>query len=508
MLNKLLRHEIFIIFIFLVVTGMVYSLSLKGEFLHMDDMAGVVESPLVENTQLAVQSKDIKSIVYSLIESVFGENPLPFHVFSIILHFINSVLIFYITKLLFGKKPAFIAALLFIVHPANTEAVSWISASIYLFQAFFWLSAILFFTLSKEKNSPLLLISSYVMIYIYAFFIKSAWVVCIPLIITALDIFVINKNYDFKKALKVVPYYLAVIYYLIFNFGGAYQSRITDLQTYYVGTQPQNRVVSILRVIYNSFGLYLFPYKLNILFGDFKLTPISTLLLFSTLGMLIYLFVYFLKNERKFFGLLTCIYLSILPLFSPISIGLGYAERYFYLGTFFFSILAVLYVLRLEKLTKKKNLTLIIFSIVIILFSFRTMIRTLDWRNDRTIWTSAKAMSPKSFEVYNELGNVYYREDNLQEALKNYQEALKIRPKYPEVIHNIGLVYTKAGQMENAKSLFARSLQLNPMMYESYYRLGQIAAYEGNHDLAAKYFAECLRINPNFEKAKYELSRL
>jgi len=236
--------------------------------------------------------------------------------------------------------------------------------------------------------------------------------------------------------------------------------------------------------------------------------PINTLLLLSAAVLLGYLLYYFYKKDKKYFAILTCIYISVLPLFSPISIGLGYAERYFYFGTIFFSILAVKLVFDLEKKTKKKNLALIIFSLIIPLFMFRTMIRSLDWRSDKTLWIAAQKASPDNYEVYNELGNVYYREDNLQEALVNYDKALRIRPQYPEVFHNAGLVYIKAGQLDNAKRMLAQSLKLNPNLYESYYRLGQVAAYEGEIQKAVIYFNECLRLRPDFVQAQTELAKI
>ncbi len=474
----------------------------------MDDAAGVLNNPYVDNFSQALESKSIKNIVNSKLKSTFGENPIPFHAVSIMLHFLDTVLVFLIFKLIFDRKTTFIAALLFLVHPANSEAVSWISGSVYLYQALFWLLSMYFYVLFRKKDSKLALAASYLFIFGYVFTITSAWIAVFPLTMTVLDIFVFSKKFEPKKLLTLIPFYLALVYYLVFNFSNAIEYRTTDLENYYVGTTPQSRVVSVLRVVYNSFGLYILPYKLNVLFGAYKMGPINMLLLLSAAVLLGYLLYYFYKKDKRYFAILACIYISVLPLFSPISIGLGYAERYFYFGTIFFSILAVKLVLDLEKKKKKKNLALIIFFLIIPLFMFRTMIRTLDWRSDKTLWTAAQKATPDSYEVYNELGNVYYRENNLQEALVNYDKALKIRPQYPEVFHNAGLVYIKAGQLENAKRMFAQSLQLNPNLYESYYRLGQVAAYEGETQKAVIYLNECLRLRPDFVPAQTELAKI
>ena len=53
--------------------------------------------------------------------------PVGFHVVNIALHALNAVLLFFIGRRLFGEKPALVAALLFALHPMQTEAVTYIS---------------------------------------------------------------------------------------------------------------------------------------------------------------------------------------------------------------------------------------------------------------------------------------------------------------------------------------------------------------------------------------------
>ena len=143
------------------------------------------------------------------------------------------------------------------------------------------------------------------------------------------------------------------------------------------------------------------------------------------------------------------------------------------------------------------------------LFSLRTFIRTFDWKNDETLWRASLYSNEKNnYKDYNEIGNVYYRDGNLREALVYYEKALKIRPLYPEVLHNVGLTFLRSGQLENAKIYFQRSLQVNPNMYESYYRLGQIYGYEGDSQKAKELYMYTLQLKPNFSPAIEELNKV
>lgn len=508
-LTKLLKNDLAIVLLLLVLGALVYSFTLKGEFLHMDDVEGIVLNPQIKDFSQAVRSNDLKTIVNGFIYKDAGENTVPYHLVSIFLHVINSILVFYIAKALLSRKAAVIATLLFLAHPAGSEAVSWISGSVYLYQALFWLSSIYLYILFKRTSRLLYLVPSVLIYALYFILVGGVWGVVLPFVILTLDIFVISKTYDLKKFWPILPYAAVTCLYLILNFTRDYSLRSDDLEYYYVGLTAENRFVSMLRAIVRSAKLMVFPYRLDILFGNFDRSALSYLGLFLSVSVIGYVFYYLFRKNKIYFGIAACIYVAVLPIFSPVSIGLGYAERYFYFSSVFFSLLAALFLFEWRKGLKRKDIFLPVFFLLLSLLLLRTFLRTLDWRSDETIWKASLAVESKNnYKAYNELGNIYYRNNDLREALVNYDKALQIRPSYPEVLHNVGLVYIKAGQMDNAKVFLVKSLQLNPKMYQSYYRLGQVFAYEGATDQAEAFFVKALEINPNFAPAQLELQKL
>lgn len=80
---------------------------------------------------------------FTLLLRVWGENPLPFHVSSLLLHSFNVVLLGWLVHLITRNQGAgILAGLLFIVNPWKQEAVSWISAASVLLAAFFYLATL------------------------------------------------------------------------------------------------------------------------------------------------------------------------------------------------------------------------------------------------------------------------------------------------------------------------------------------------------------------------------
>ena len=508
-LKYIVEKNMYVVILLSFICVVLYSYTLKGEFLHMDDLDGVIKHPSVQDISLSLRELGLKNLVNAFLLKSFGDNPIPFHLVNIFLHVTNSVMLFFITKLLFNRKIAYLSSLLFLVHPANTEVVSWISGSIYLYQTLFWLTAIYFFIYYRKSGKLTLLMFSVLTYILYFVFVRGVWGLVFPLVILVLDYFVLNKKYSIKRAYPVLSFVAVTVVYLAVSFSKAYSLRSDDLEFYYVGLTAENRAISMLRAVDKSMKLFVAPYKLNILFGNFDKSALSFLGLLVSVCFLSYVLYYFYKRNKVYFGLLLIIYVAVLPIFSPISIGLGYAERYFYFSTAFFSIFAVSFLLELQKKKGFKDLLLPIFVLIFVLFSFRTFIRTLDWKDDETIWRAALAAEQKNnYKAYLELGNVYYRNNDLREALVHYEKALEIRPQYPEVLHNVGLTYLKAGQLNNAKVFMQRSLQLNPRLHESYYRLGQIFSYEGNIEQAKLFFIKTLEIRPDFTPAQDELAKL
>ncbi len=69
-----------------------------------------------------------QQVVYAFLYHFFGLNPVAYHLVSILLHLLNAFFIFLLlVRFSFSKNASFIAALLFLVHPVQVEAVSYIS---------------------------------------------------------------------------------------------------------------------------------------------------------------------------------------------------------------------------------------------------------------------------------------------------------------------------------------------------------------------------------------------
>jgi len=107
----------------------------------------------------------------------------------------------------------------------------------------------------------------------------------------------------------------------------------------------------------------------------------------------------------------------------------------------------------------------------------------------------------------NEDGNKKYREQNYEEALKSYTDALLESPESPQLHYNISNVLYNQKKYKDAISELEKTLSTDNVMLQgkAYYNMGNCAFQEGEYDKAIDYYKKALEIDPNDEDAKFNL---
>ena len=143
------------------------------------------------------QYAPLNELLYLILYTLFGYDPFFFHSASLLIHFVNSLLVFKCLMMLFETKEmntnkiteyykeiSFLTALLFAIHPFNVESVAWMSASKIIVYAFYYLVATYFFIKYIQKKKIIFLILTAIF-FIFSFLGKeqavtfSAWMLLI-----------------------------------------------------------------------------------------------------------------------------------------------------------------------------------------------------------------------------------------------------------------------------------------------------------------------------------------
>ena len=128
-----------------IVVFFTFFASLPNAFV-LDDPSQVIKNPLVVSGNIpqiflgssfgvtgsskgeGVYYKPLMTSSFAILYKISRENPYSYHLYQILLHAINSILVFLLFRKFFKNTLSFIAAVLFSVHPLNAESVLYVSA--------------------------------------------------------------------------------------------------------------------------------------------------------------------------------------------------------------------------------------------------------------------------------------------------------------------------------------------------------------------------------------------
>jgi len=464
----------------IIALGLVLYLSVLDAPFIYDDFHLVVNNYLITSFQYipkvfkdvfdfgstGLPARPLQIISYMLDYKIWGFNPWGYHFTNIIIHIVNSLLI-YILSLFFVKvrKEAFLTALLFVIHPINTNAVSYISGRADLLAgAFSFISLILFFKfLDNHKNSVLILS---LLSFIAAILSKEIALI-VPLL---LSIYVVIF---YRSYLRYLIYHLAAaIIYLLLRLPGS-------LAATFIKPALSERLLTAPSLFFRYLKMIFFPHNLRLSYAinyidspkDFAF--ILYLILFSLISCL---GLYLIRKSKRmvFFSIW---YLLNFLLISGVIVALNApcAEHWLYLGLpAIFTLMAALIYNLFYRKAVYRYASYILIAGMLIFYSFSTLERNKEW------------LVPEDF----------------------YKNEIEHTPFNYKAHYNLGMIYFNEGRYPDAEEKFKRSIAVFPELHLAYYGLALIAEERGGRDQAIRYYNKSLDIVPGFDLAKERLKVL
>jgi len=205
--------------------------------------------------------------------------------------------------------------------------------------------------------------------------------------------------------------------------------------------------------------------------------------------------------------------LTLLPVFNIIPISNPFAERYLYLPSVGFAIIISLLLTCLPVRSTQTGLlahrsSLIAHCsllIIISIYSFAVIQRNRIWLDGYSLWSDTVRKTPESFGTHNNLGNEYTKQGRLDESIKEFRMAIKLKPDYANPHNNLGIIYWKQGHIAEAIKEYRMAIKLKPHYVEAHNNLG--IAYEklGQLNEAIKEYKMVSKLNSNYAEAHNNL---
>jgi protein O-mannosyl-transferase len=482
----------------LISAFIAFSPCLKNGFVNWDDDRYVTENPVVRDLSLDGIKEVFSSFYVSNYQPLtmlsylaefraFKLNPYGYHLTSIILHLLNSLLVFWLIYMLSRKiSVSLIVAVLFAIHPLHAESVAWVSERKDLLYSFFFLASVIFYCYYLRAGR----INKFYYFSLSAFILallSKSMAVTLPAVLILVDYISFRKSVkDRKIILEKAPFFaLSFIFGIIAVFSQFLTGAVQEGKSWDLLSKIAIPGYAIMFYI----NKILLPVKLSCLYPVFSILKDGFLFFYPVISVSVLLVGVALsaKYTRKIvFGFLFFL-VAILPVLQFISIGdIFVADRYAYISsTGIFYILAEGVVWLYARKSKyhylmKVSLVVCLTAVAMILV-FLSRQRCRVWKDSVSLWSDVLDKYPDVATAHNSRGSEFLLRKDYGKAQSDFVNALRIDPGYYEAYFNLGSLYWSRGDYNNAVKLFEKTLQINPGYMKAYDLLAIMHGSAGRH---------------------------
>jgi len=442
--------------------------------------------------------------------ALWGLNPTGYHWLNILLHVANALLVWRILARL-SIPGSWLASAIFALHPVQVESVAWISELKNVLMGFFFLLTLLAWIehVDATAKGRRIFYLAAVLFYLLALFAKST--ACTLPAALLLILWLKKKAIGRREVLEIVPFVLLAIGIGLLAIWW---------EKYHQGTRvlmslgPIDRVLIASRAVWFYLSKIFWPSDLTFIYPRWQIDVANPLAyLWITAAVAAGLLIYY---GRRFVGRSA----EAAALFFVTTLGpvVGFimlytfrytfvADHYQYLASIGPIALVSAGLVRLgESMRQTRWLIAVVSFIMLAFLSALTWRQSSSYRDLETLWRTTIAKNPSCWMAYNNLGVVQFQKGDLDDAIKKYEQSLRLNPDYPEAHYNLGSALLQKGQIEEAIEHSRKALQLQPNDPDAHVVLGNAFMAKQDVDGAINQYAQALALRPDDSNAHYNLA--
>ena len=513
----------------LAATISTYLPATKHEFINYDDQFYVTSNAQVqggltwENIRWAFTHPVVGNwhpltmLSHMLDCQMFGLKPWGHHLTSVLLHGINTVLVFLLLHRLTGSMGrSWMVAALFGLHPLHVESVAWVAERKDVLSAFFGLLCLLAYaeyaraSPRQDQKSKIEYRASIAYLMALVFFalglMSKAMLVTVPCVLLLLDYWPLNRWQPSRLRwilFEKIPFFflaaiMSVVTYAVQHKDGMMQS-MSQLP---FGDRLGNAVVSYDRYLGKAF----WPDNLCVFYPHPGHWPLMTVLA-ALLGLVVVTgLVLWRQIPSLMVGWLWFLG-TLVPVIGLVQVGgQALADRYVYIPLLGLLILVVWGACELARPWRHHAVALSLAGGAVLSLCFVLTRQQLGyWQDNETLYRHALAVTENNFLAHHNLGIALYRKGQIEEAIGQYQEAILVQPANAVAHYDLATALAVQGRTGDAIVEFQESIRLQPDNAEAHENLGTALGRSGQTDEAISEYREAVKLKPGDPGFRYDL---
>ncbi len=519
-----------ILLLLTIPATLIYSNTFSVPF-HFDDVPYIINNHRIKDLRnlLDLSGTRYMGFLSFALNYTYGKfNVFGYHLVNLIIHITNALLVYWLVRLLFdtpsmaGIEPhpagrssgiALAVAILFVVHPIQTQAVTYIAQRFASLATLFYLLAVVCYLkwrlATPEKITRHFWYGLALLSTVLAMKTKEiSFTLPLMLVLVEVVFFWSLARLPWRA---LIPFLLTLLIIPL--------DRVDALFGVDVGVARETTAISRLEYLFTQFRvivtylrLLMFPINQTLDY-DYptyhSLFELSVLVSFLVVGSLLSLALVLLIRAHRSpshisfrligFGLLW-FFLALSVESSIIPITDVIFEHRLYLPSvgIFLALSTLVFVNPPRHMLPWRTPAAAMWGwgAVMLVLAIATYERNFIWQDTLTLKQDGAKKAPKKARVHLGLGGAYQERGRLDKAIQEYQVALTLKPDYVEAYDGLGTIYIAQGHLDEAVHLFQRALQLDSHYSPSHYHLGNIYQAQGHWEAAVQAYRAAIQHYP------------
>jgi tetratricopeptide (TPR) repeat protein len=443
-----------------------------------------------------------------ILHRLWGDQLLGYHLINIILHVLAAFLVAILLERL-AVPGAWLAAVIFALHPVHVESVAWISELKNTLSGVLYLAAALAY-LRFDDSRRRLPYALAMVLFVLALLSKTV-TATLPAALLVVFWWQRGRLNGRRDLLPLLPF---------FTLGAAAGVLTAWVERALVGAQGAQYIFTMLercliagRAICFYLGKLFWPVDLIFMYPRWQVSQNEAWQFLYPLGLLVLLAAMW-RLRRRSRAPLAAMLLFGGTLFPALGFVNVYPFRYSFVADHFQYLASIAMIAlasaglaarawrwRLPSRPAAVAATVLLGGTLAV----ATWIQSSQYVNAETLYRTTLSRNPSCWMAYNNLGNTLQKGGRVEEAITQYQAALRLKPDYAEAYNNLGLALHSQGRLEEAVTQYRQAVRFMPDLAGAHHNLANALVELGRVEEATAHFAEALKLEPDTAEAHNNL---
>ncbi|MGA2139452.1 MAG: tetratricopeptide repeat protein [Verrucomicrobiia bacterium] len=538
--------------VIILITLLAYLPALQGGFIWDDDshVTGCQVLRTVHGLVRIWSEPGAVQQYYPLVHTTFwaeyhlwGLNPFGYHLVNVLLQALNAVLLWLVLERL-RVRGAWLAAVIFAIHPVEVESVAWITELKNLLSTAFYLSALLAYGQfnpwdAEETEQPRRWGQYGLALGLFVCALLSKTVTCTLPAAILLLIWWKRGRFGRRDVWPLVPFFLV---------GAGFGLTTAWIEKRFAGAEGTewaytfaDRLLIAGRALWFYAAKLVWPGNLMFIYPHWKIDIGQWWQWLFPLGAVVLAAAFWAGRARIGRGpVVTMLFFA-----GTLGPALGFVNvfpmRYSFVADHFQYLASMGAIAAVSAgvmaVARHQRMRIIAGTAIVVVLSALTWERGLVYRDVETLWRDtltknpdcwmahnnlgillaargelqaargeyheALRLKPDFYDPHNNLGNLLRKEGETEKAVAEYRQALRIEPRYVLARYNMAIALNDLGRVEEAMAQYRLAVEMKPDYADAHYNLGITLGKQGRFAEACKEFAQAVRYQPESAKAQY-----